>query len=121
MTLLTTGGILRDVVQAAELLQKQGIDVSVVSMHSVKPIDKGAIITAVNETGGIVTIEEHNLDGGLGSAVAEVCMDNGLSPKAFLRIGLNNRYSSVVGSQDYLKAHYEMDVGAIVKRVLELL
>jgi transketolase len=121
MTLLTTGGILRDVVQAAELLQKQGIDVSVVSMHSVKPIDKGAIITAVNETGGIVTIEEHNLDGGLGSAVAEVCMDNGLFPKVFLRIGLNNRYSSVVGSQDYLKAHYEMDVGAIVKRVLELL
>ena len=121
MTLLTTGGILRDVVQAAELLQKQGIDVSVVSMHSVKPIDKGAIITAVNETGGIVTIEEHNLDGGLGSAVAEVCMDNGLFPKVFLRIGLNNRYSSVVGSQDYLKAHYEMDAGAIVKRVLELL
>jgi transketolase len=121
MTLLTTGGILRDVVQAAELLQKQGVDVSVVSMHSVKPIDKGAIATAANETGGIVTIEEHNLDGGLGSAVAEVCMDNGLSPKAFLRIGLNNRYSSVVGSQDYLKAHYEMDAGAIVKRVLELL
>ena len=121
MTLLATGGILRDVVQAAELLQKQGIDVSVVSMHSVKPIDKGAIATAANETGGIVTIEEHNLDGGLGSAVAEVCMDNGLSPKTFLRIGLNNRYSSVVGSQDYLKAHYEMDAGAIVKRVLELL
>ena len=121
VTLLTTGGILRDVIQAAELLQEQGIDAGVVSMHSVKPIDKSAIATAANETGGIVTIEEHNLDGGLGSAVAEVCMDNGIAPKVFLRIGLNNRYSSVVGSQDYLKAHYEMDTSAIVKRVLELL
>ena len=121
VTLLTTGGILRDVIQAAELLQEQGIDAGVVSMHSVKPIDKSAIATAANETGGIVTIEEHNLDGGLGSAVAEVCMDNGIVPKVFLRIGLNNRYSSVVGSQDYLKVHYEMDTSAIVKRVLELL
>ena len=121
VTLLTTGGILRDVIQAAELLQEHGIDAGVVSMHSVKPIDKSAIATAANETGGIVTIEEHNLDGGLGSAVAEVCMDNGIAPKVFLRIGLNNRYSSVVGSQDYLKAHYEMDTSAIVKRVLELL
>ena len=120
VTLLTTGGILRDVVLAAELLQEQGIDVGLVSMHSVKPIDKSAIVTAANETGGIVTIEEHNLDGGLGSAVAEVCMDNGIIPKVFLRIGLNNRYSSVVGSQDYLKAHYEMDASTIVKRVLEL-
>ena len=121
VTLLTTGGILRDVIQAAELLQEQGIDAGVVSMHSVKPIDKSAIATAANETGGIVTIEEHNLDGGLGSAVAEVCMDNGIVPKVFFRIGLNNRYSSVVGSQDYLKAYYEMDTSAIVKRVLELL
>ena len=121
VTLLTTGGILRDVIQAAELLQEHGIDAGVVSMHSVKPIDKSAIATAANETGGIVTIEEHNLDGGLGSAVAEVCMDNGIVPKVFLRIGLNNRYSSVVGSQDYLKAYYEMDTSAIVKRVLELL
>ena len=90
-------------------------------MHSVKPIDKGAIVTAANETGGIVTIEEHNLDGGLGSAVAEVCMDNGIVPKVFLRIGLNNRYSSVVGSQGFLKSYYKMDASAIVRRVLELL
>jgi transketolase C-terminal domain/subunit len=65
--------------------------------------------------------EEHNINGGLGSAVAEVCMDNGISPKAFLRIGLDDRYSSIVGSQDYLKAYYEMDSSAIVKKVQALL
>jgi len=90
-------------------------------MHSIKPIDKDAIIAASNETGGIVTIEEHNIDGGLGSAVAEVCMDGGVVPKAFLRIGLGNQYSSIVGSQDYLKAYYQMDATAIVERVQKLL
>ena len=121
VTLLSTGGILRDTIQAAELLQELGIDAGVVSMYSIKPIDKDAIIAAANETGGIVTIEEHNIDGGLGSAVAEVCMDSGFIPKKFLRIGLDNQYSSIVGSQDYLKAHYQMDATAIVKRVKMLL
>ena len=121
ITLFSTGGILRDTIQAAELLQELGIDAGVVSMYSIKPIDKDAIIAAANETGGIVTIEEHNIDGGLGSAVAEVCMDSGFIPKKFLRIGLDNQYSSIVGSQDYLKAYYRMDATAIVKRVKMLL
>lgn len=121
VTLLSTGGILRDTIQAAELLQELGIDAGVVSMYSIKPIDKDVIITAANETGGIVTIEEHNIDGGLGSAVAEVCMDSGFIPKKFLRIGLDNQYSSIVGSQDYLKAHYQMDATAIAERVQKLL
>jgi len=121
VTLLTTGGILRDVVEAAQLLQLQGVDASVVSMHSIKPIDKDAIIVAAKETGGIVTVEEHNIDGGLGSAVAEVCMDNNIAPKAFLRIALDDRYSSIVGSQDYLKAHYGMDATSIFEKVLKLL
>jgi transketolase len=109
--------LLRDAIQAAELLQELGIDTGVVSMYSIKPIDKDAIVAAANETGGIVTIEEHNIDEGLGSAVAEVCMDSGFIAKKFLRIGLDNQYSSIVDSQDYLKAHYQMDATAIVKRV----
>lgn len=121
LTLIATGGILRDTIQASELLKEHGIDTRVVSMYSIKPIDKDMIIAAVKETGGIVTIEEHNIDGGLGSAVAEVCMDNGFIPKKFLRIGINNQYSSIVGSQDYLKAHYQIDAIAIFKRVKTLL
>jgi transketolase len=121
VTLLVTGGILRDVIQAAELLQELGIDAGVVSMHSIKPIDKDAIIAASNETGGIVTIEEHNINGGLGGAVAEVCMDGGVAPKVFLRIGLGDQYSSIVGSQDYLRAYYQMDATAIAERVQKLL
>ena len=79
------------------------------------------IILAAKETGGIITVEEHNKDGGLGSAVSEVCMDHSILPKKFLRIGLNNIYSSIVGSQQYLKSRYMMDSNAIINATIDLL
>ena len=101
-------------------LKKHGVDVRVVGLHTIKPIDKDEIIDAASNTGGIVTIEEHNKDGGLGSAVSEVCMDHGVMPRKFLRIGLNNMYSSIVGSQQYLRSRYEMDSKAIINKVVDL-
>jgi len=121
VTLLSTGGILRDVLQAKKLLQDSDIDAGVVNMHTIKPIDKNLIISIANNSGGIITIEEHNLDGGLGSAVAEVCMDAGIKPKVFLRIGLENKFSSIVGSQNFLKKYYQMDAENIANRVKNLL
>ena len=120
ITLIATGGILNDANIASIELEKLGVNVRVVGMHSIKPIDKNEIIDAAINTGGIVTIEEHNKDGGLGSAVSEVCMDCGVMPKIFLRVGLNNMYSSIVGSQQYLKSRYKMDSEAIVSKVMEL-
>ena len=87
ITLIATGSILGDANTASVELKKLGIEARVVGMHSIKPIDVDAIIDAVSNTGGIVTIEEHNKDGGLGSAISEVCMDLGMIPKKFLRIG----------------------------------
>ena len=120
ITLIAIGGILDDVNIAAFDLQKLGINVRIVGMHSIKPIDTDEILDAAKNTGGIVTIEEHNKDGGLGSAVSEVCMDFGVMPKKFLRIGLDNMYSSIVGSQQYLRSRYEMDSEAIVSKVMKL-
>jgi len=121
ITLIAIGGILDDVNIAAFDLQKLGINARVVGMHSIKPIDTDEILDAVKNTGGIVTIEEHNKDGGLGSAVSEVCMDLGVMPKKFLRIGLENMYSSIVGNQQYLRSRYHMDSVAIIDRVKEVL
>jgi transketolase len=90
-------------------------------MHSIKPIDVDEIKDSVQNTGGIVTIEEHNKDGGLGSAISEVCMDLKMIPKKFLRIGLDNKFSSIVGSQQYLRSRYEIDNKTIVKKVLDLI
>ena len=121
VTILSTGGILKDVLQATKLLKDSGIDAGAVNIHTIKPIDKNLIISVANETGGIITVEEHNIDGGLGSAVAEVCMDAGIKPKVFLRIGLENKYSSIVGSQDFLKSYYQMDAKTIANRVKKIL
>ena len=121
ITLAATGGILNDVNIASIKLKKLGIDARVIGIHSIKPIDKDEIIDSAINTGGIVTVEEHNKDGGLGSAIAEVCMDFGVMPKKFLRIGLDNVYSSIVGSQQYLRFRYGMDSEAIVNKVKNIL
>jgi len=118
ITLMATGGILNEANIAANELGKLGISVRVVGMHSIKPIDRDEIIDAASNTGGIVSVEEHNKDGGLGSAIAEVCMDCGITPKIFLRIGLSNVYSSIVGSQQYLRSRYEIDSTSIVNKVI---
>ena len=118
LTIITTGGILNDVMNAASKLVNLGLSIRVIGMHTIKPIDVEVITLAASQTGGIVTVEEHNKDGGLGSAVAEVCMDSGIYPKKFLRIALDNKYSSVVGSQNYLKSFYKMNCESITKSVL---
>lgn len=113
LTFITCGGIAQEVFKAADRLAADGVQCRILSMHTVKPIDRDAILDAARNTGGIVTVEEHTLDGGLGSAVAEVCMDAGVMPRAFKRVGLQSCFSSVVGSQEYLRKVYGMDAEAI--------
>ena len=120
ITLIATGSILGEANTASVELKKLGIEARVVGMHSIKPIDVDEITDAVSNTGGIVTVEEHNKDGGLGSAIAEVCMDLGMIPSKFLRIGLENKYSSIVGTQQYLRSRYDMDSKAITHKVKKI-
>lgn len=89
-------------------------------MHTIKPLDYKEIEDCVNETGGIITVEENTILGGLGGAVAEYCLENNLIPKVFKRIGLNDIYSSIVGSQEYLRNKYNMDADAIAQAVRKL-
>lgn len=121
ITLITTGSILSEVNIASIELKKLGIEARVIGMHTIKPIDVEEITDAISNTGGIVSIEEHNKDGGLGSAISEVCMDLGMMPDKFLRIGLDNKYSSIVGSQQYLRHRYEIDSKTIIKKIIDLL
>ena len=121
VTLAATGGILGSTLEAADLLAEQGIHCRVLSVHTLKPLDADTLLAAARETGGIVTVEEHNIIGGLGGAVAEACLEGGVAPRFFKRIGLNDVFSAIVGSQQYLKDHYGMGCDAVVKKVLELL
>lgn len=111
---------MKEVLEAVDGLLSEGIRCSVLSMHTIKPIDAESILKAARDTGGILTVEEHTVDGGLGSAVAEVCMDAGVLPKAFHRIGLRAGFSSIVGSQEYLRKVYGMDASAIAECVRKL-
>jgi len=76
VTIIATGLMVHEAIKARELLEKEGISARVIDIHTVKPIDKEIIIKAAEETGAIVTAEEHNMYGGLGSAVAEVLVEN---------------------------------------------
>ena len=121
ITIIVCGGILGEVQAAAETLAMLGIQARLVSMHTIKPLDVRALESAANETGGIVTVEEHTLQGGLGGAVAEYLMDSGIRPERFRRIALNDSFSSIVGSQSYLRKIYGIDAGSIVPLVRDLI
>ena len=114
ITLISTGGMLYDTMQVANLLSEKGVQARVVSMHTVKPIDIDALLSAAKETSAVFTIEEHSVIGGLGGAVAEVLMEADQRPAHFKRIGLNGEFSSVVGTQEYLKKRYNLDPPGIM-------
>jgi transketolase len=120
VTLIAGGGIVEELIVAAAALELDGINCRILSMHTVKPIDKESIKLAAQETRGIVTLEENNIVGGLGSAVAEVCLESNIRPGFFKRMGLNDTYSSVVGDQFYLRNYYEMNSTHIIEVVRTL-
>ncbi len=114
LTIAVTGGVLEEALWAAEELRKEGIHCRVLSVHTIKPLDIAAFARAATETGGLITVEEHTVDGGLGGAIAERLMESGVFPRRFMRIGLREGFSSIVGSQKYLRSRYGMDGNAIV-------
>lgn len=117
---IVCGGILEEVEKAADMLNANGIKSGIYSLHTISPLDKEAIYEAALSS-AVVTVEEHTISGGLGSAVAETLMDAGIHPSRFLRIGLNACFSSIVGSQHYLRERYGLSASKITARVSELL
>lgn len=117
--LFSTGGILGEAKRAADILRVRGISAGLISFPTVKPIDMRTIQDTAKTVKHIFTIEEHNIVGGFGSAVAEVVA--GISDKCsnVVRIGLNDQYSSIVGTQDYLRHMYGMSAEKIVLKVLK--
>lgn len=100
LTIFACGVMTSQALQAAEILAREGIQARVVNMSTLKPIDKESIIAAAQETGAIVTAENHNILGGLGSAVAEVLVENRLAPMA--RIGIRDVFGETGSNQELL-------------------
>lgn len=118
ITLIGTGNILKDVLEAAKKLRKKGIDGRVINMHTIKPIDREIILQAADETKRIITVEDHNIVGGLGSAVAEVIAESGKGT-ALKRIGLQD-FSKGYGSYSKIKDMNGIGVERIFKEAEEL-
>lgn len=121
VTILALGSILREAISAAEQLSMKGIECRVLAIHCLKPLDTEPIVLAARETQVMLTLEEHTVVGGLGGAVAEACLDSGITPLVFRRIGLGDIFATTVGDQNYLRSTYGMDAAAVVAAVLEAL
>ena len=114
ITIVATGIMVDTAIEAKELLTKEGINVKVVNIHTLKPIDEELIIKAAKETGAVVTAEEHSIIGGLGSAVAEVLAEN--YPVPVLRVGIKDTFGESGKPDELLKA-YNLTSEEIVAKV----
>lgn len=117
VAVFSTGAIFDEIGGAVEILEGSGISPAVYTFPTVKPIDREVIEHCSENYDLIVTVEEHNIIGGFGSAVAEVI--SGLrSHGRLIRIGLNDTYSSLVGNQKYLRSQFGLDAKGIADRIL---
>lgn len=105
VALFSTGAILDECCDACEILENQEIGVEQYSFHTVKPIDEAVILSCADKYDYIVTVEEHNIVGGFGSAVAEVLSSQGKNTK-LIRVGIQDTYCTHVGNQKYLRDLY---------------
>lgn len=119
VTLIATGVMVQRAVEAADLLEEKGVSCRVLDMHTIKPIDKEAVEKAARETKAIITMEEHNINGGLGSAVAEICASLS-GEKAVVKIlGIPDVFGDVAAAE-LLWDSYHMDANSVCQMALEM-
>ncbi|OWU86668.1 transketolase [Oceanicola sp. 22II-s10i] len=118
LTIIATGSQVRAALDTAEALAAEGIETRVVDMHTISPLDRAEIEAAASETAAILTVEEHNITGGLGTAVAEVLVD--LPRVPFRKHGVPDRYVEI-GPPAALYAHYRLDAPGVTAVAREFL
>lgn len=114
-SIIATGVTVSEALKAQKILQEQGIDVRVIDIHTIKPIDRDLLVRCAEETARIITVEDHNIIGGLGSAVCEVLSEE--YPVKVERMGINDCFGRS-GKAEELMTYYKIDAEAIVNKVL---
>lgn len=115
-TVIATGLMVQEALKAKELLEKENINIRVIDIHTIKPIDKDAIIKAAKETSKLITIEDHSIIGGLGSAVCEVLSEE--YPAKVCRMGVKDEFGQS-GKWNELLEHYGLTCDELVKVIKE--
>ena len=113
VTIIATGLMVNEAIEAAKTLEEEGISVELINMHTIKPLDNEAVIKAAKKTGCIVTAEEHNIIGGLGSAVSEVVAEE--YPVPVVRVGVNDEFGKSGPAVELLHL-YGLDAKNIVEK-----
>lgn len=116
---ISAGQIVSDALDCAEELEKEGISVEVIDMFCIKPLDKELILKETKGKKAVITFENHSITGGLGSAVAEVLAENGVSVR-FKRHGVDERFGQV-GTPDFLQKEFKLTATDLKQTILELL
>ena len=112
------GGVLGEALEAAELLAREhALSCRVLSAHTLKPFDTQTVLAAVRETDTVVTVEEGTVLGGLAGAVSEACLEAGVLPRRFVRLGLRDQYATEVGRQPYLRDRHGVSARHIADAV----
>ena len=119
VTFVATGEPLYQALMAAEWLERDGISCRVISMHTVKPLDRATVIQAAQDTRVLITVEEHSVHGGLGEACAAVLLQKGIAP-AFRIVGIPDEYT-VTGSQLEIFEYYGISAPGLVETAKSLL
>ena len=114
-TIIATGVTVAEAIKAKESLEQNGINVRVIDMHTIKPIDKEIILKAAKETNKIITIEDHNIIGGLGSAVCEVLSEE--YPTKVIRMGIKDTFGKSGNGVELMK-HFKITAEDIVKNII---
>ncbi|MEE1002496.1 MAG: transketolase family protein [Acutalibacteraceae bacterium] len=118
VTIIATGLMVNEAVQAAKKLKEEGINADVLNIHTIKPLDDEAVLASAKKTGKVVTVEEHSVIGGLGSAVCDLLSEK--HPVPVKKIGMNDEFGMSGSAADLLE-HYGFSADNIVKTVKELL
>ncbi len=113
-TIFATGITVQEALKAKEKLDTEGINIRVVDIHTIKPIDKDLILKCARETQKLITIEDHNIIGGLGSAVCEVLAEG--EPKKVIRMGIKDEFGKS-GKAEELMRYFKIDSQAIIEEV----
>jgi len=121
VTLIASGGMLATADRVARNLAAEGLGVRLLSMHTVKPIDREAITRAAAETRHVFTLEEHSVDGGLGGAVAEVMSELERGHAPLKRIGLRPEFNKTVGDLNYLKSLHGLDDASVHETIQQII
>lgn len=118
VSIFCSGIMVAETLEANKILEEKGINAEIINIHTIKPIDEESIINSVHKTGAVVTVENHNVIGGLRSAVAEILSEN--CPVPLRSVGIRDSFGQV-GKMSYLKETYNMTAQDIVQAVMSVL